>query len=301
MQTMWNSKWFLLLTMMVLWGSSFALVRIAVATVPAAWVMGLRLTIAALALTAVLFATGRRLPAEPKSWRAYALLAVIGNVVPFLLIAWGLRFIPSSLSGILMAVMPLGVVVLAHFFLPDEPLQPLKLSGFLLGFIGVVIILGPDRLAAARFAGYEFLGQVAVICAALCYSLQSIVSRRMKAKGALETAAATLVVAAAIGLPVAWFDQPGGLSEASPQAMIALLVVGLLTTGLASAVYFQLIRIAGASFASLINYLIPVYAMVIGVVFLDESISPMQIAGLGLILCGIAIVQVVAAPKPAGV
>jgi drug/metabolite transporter (DMT)-like permease len=242
-----------------------------------------------------------RFPADLASWRAVAAIAVIGNVVPFLLIAWGLNYIPSSLSGILMAVMPLGVVVLAHFFLPDEPLSPVKLVGFLLGFVGVVVILGPERFLSLSFGGWEFLGQLAVIAAALCYSLQSIVSRRMKAKGALEMAAATLLVAALIGLPMALIGAPRGLAVATAEALLALFVVGLFTTGLATVVYFQLIRTAGASFASLINYLIPVYAMAVGAVFLDETIGVAEVAGLALILAGIAVVQVVAAARPARV
>jgi drug/metabolite transporter (DMT)-like permease len=296
---LWNSKWFLLLSVVVLWGSSFALVRIAVATVPAVWVMAIRLAIAALALTATLYVARLRFPADLASWRAVAAIAVIGNVVPFLLIAWGLNYIPSSLSGILMAVMPLGVVVLAHFFLPDEPLSPVKFLGFLLGFVGVVVILGPERFLSLSFGGWEFLGQLAVIAAALCYSLQSIVSRRMKAKGALEMATATLLVAALIGLPMALIGAPGGLTGATGEALLALFVVGLFTTGLASVVYFQLIRTAGASFASLINYLIPVYAMAVGATFLDESIGVAELTGLALILAGIAVVQLVAAARSA--
>jgi len=300
MLRLWNSRWFLLLSVVVLWGSSFALVRVAVATVPAVWVMALRLTVAAVALTLALAVMRLRFPSEPASWRAVAVIAVIGNVVPFLLIAWGLNYIPSSLSGILMAVMPLGVVVLAHFFLPDEPLSPVKLIGFLLGFVGVIVILGPERIFSLRFAGWEFLGQLAVIAAALCYSLQSIVSRRLKAKGALEMAAATLVIAAAIGLPTAFIAAPGGMARATGEALLALFLVGMFTTGLASVVFFQLIRTAGASFSSLINYLIPVYAMVIGAVFLDETIGLSEIGGLALILAGIAVVQIVARAAPAG-
>jgi drug/metabolite transporter (DMT)-like permease len=114
-------------------------------------------------------------------------------------------------------------------------------------------------------------------------------------------AAATLLVAALIGLPMALIGAPRGLAVATAEALLALFVVGLFTTGLATVVYFQLIRTAGASFASLINYLIPVYAMAVGAVFLDETIGVAEVAGLALILAGIAVVQVVAAARPARV
>jgi drug/metabolite transporter (DMT)-like permease len=222
---------------------------------------------------------------------AFLAIALIGNVIPFLLIAWGIRHIPSGLSGILMAVMPLGVALLAHFFLSDEPLTWKKSAGFLLGFAGVVVLLGPQRIAGLGSHGLAFWGEIAMIAAALCYSIQSIITRRIKSKGSLEPAAAGLSIAAVFGLALALLGDPAGLSGATGKSLLALLVLGLLNTALATVAFFHLIRLAGAGFASMINYLIPVFAVLVGWLFLDERLAQAAFAGLALILAGIGIVQ----------
>ena len=291
MQPAASLKWLLLIAVVMLWGSSFALLKIAVATIPPVWVMALRLVIAGAALTGLLLVLGGRFSSDLRSWTSFLAIAIIGNVIPFLLITWGVKYIASGLSGILMAVMPLGVALLAHFFLPDEPLSWRKLAGLFLGFFGVVILLGPQRLLGLAPQGLSFWGQMAMIGGALCYSVQSIVTRRMQTKGAMESAAAALSVAGIIGLALALTVDPAGMASASSASLTALGVIGLLTTALATVTYFQLIRLAGASFASMINYLIPVFAVFVGWLFLDERLAPSAFAGLALILAGLSIVQ----------
>jgi drug/metabolite transporter (DMT)-like permease len=216
---------------------------------------------------------------------------VIGNVAPFLLITWGVKYIPSGLAGILMAVMPLGVALLAHVFLPDEPLSWRKLLGMILGFLGVVILLGPQRLLGLAPQGPSFWGQMAMIAGALCYSVQSILTRRMETAGAMESAAAALSLGGFIGLALALLVDPVGMAGASSPSLAALGLIGLLTTALATVAYFKLIRLAGAGFASMINYLIPVFAVLVGWLFLDERLAPSAFGGLAMILTGLFIVQ----------
>jgi drug/metabolite transporter (DMT)-like permease len=284
-------RWLLLIAVVMLWGSSFALLKVAVATIPPVWVMALRLVIAGVALTGLLLILGGRFSSDLRSWASFLAIAIIGNVIPFLLIAWGLKHIASGLSGILMAVMPLGVALLAHFFLPDEPLSWRKLAGLLLGFLGVVILLGPQRLLGLAPQGLSFWGQMAMIGGALCYSVQSIITRRMHTKGAMESAAAALSVAGIIGLLLALAADPAGMAGASGASLTALALIGLLTTALATVAFFQLIKLAGASFASMINYLIPVFAVFVGWLFLHERLAASAFAGLAMILAGLFIVQ----------
>jgi drug/metabolite transporter (DMT)-like permease len=291
MQPAASLRWLLLISVVMLWGSSFALLKIAVVTIPPVWVMALRLVIAGAALSGLLLVLGGRFSAGLRLWTGFLAIAVIGNVVPFLLITWGVKYIPSGLSGILMAVMPLGVALLAHFFLPDEPLTWRKVLGLFFGFSGVVILLGPQRLLGLAPQGLPFWGQMAMIAGALCYSVQSILTRRMQTAGAMESAAAALSLGGVIGLALALAIDPAGMAGASSASLTALGLIGVLTTALATVAYFRLIRLAGAGFASMINYLIPVFALFVGWLFLDERLSPSALAGLALILAGLFIVQ----------
>jgi drug/metabolite transporter (DMT)-like permease len=301
MQPAASLRWLLLMAVVMLWGSSFALLKIAVATIPPVWVMALRLLIAGAALTGLLFVLGGRLSTGLKLWMGFLAIAVIGNVVPFLLITWGVKYIPSGLSGILMAVMPLGVALLAHFFLPDEPLSWRKVLGLFLGFFGVVILLGPQRLLGLAPQGLSFWGQMAMIAGALCYSVQSILTRRMQSAGAMESAAAALSLGGLIGFALALAIDPAGMAGASSASLTALGLIGLLTTALATVAYFRLIRLAGAGFASMINYLIPVFALLVGWLFLDERLGASAFAGLALILTGLFIVQSQRPTRPSDV
>ncbi len=286
-----TSKWLLLAAVVVLWGSSFALIKVAVATVTPLWVMALRLVIGAGTLAATLFLLRRGLPRDRSLWLAFAAVAIFGNVVPFFLISWGVQHIPSGLSGILMAVMPLAVAALAHFFLADERLTARKAAGFLCGFAGVVVVISPQRLLGLEVKGIAFWGEIAVTGASLCYAASSIVSRRAVAAGALEMATAALLIAGAAGLALALAIEPAGLAQASGKGLTAVAVLGIFPTALATVLYLQLIKVAGASFAALINYLIPAYAVIVGSVFLDERLAAGAFYGLGLILGGIALIQ----------
>jgi drug/metabolite transporter (DMT)-like permease len=266
-----SSKWLLLAAVVILWGSAFALIKVAVATVTPLWVMAVRLIIGAVILAAVVVLARRRFPRDPKSWLAFAVIAVLGNVVPFFLISWGVQHIASGLSGILMAVMPLAVVALAHFFVADEPLTPRKLMGFLLGFSGVAVVIGLERLTELETSGMALWGEIAVTAAAICYGVSSIVSRRAIAAGAFEMAAAALLIAGATGLALAVAFEPAGMAGVSLGSLAALVVLGIFPTAIATVLFLQLIRLAGASFAAQINYLIPVYAVIIGALFLDAA------------------------------
>lgn len=282
--------WLLLASLVGLWGGSFALVKEAVAHVAPLWVTALRLSIGGAVLVAAVYLTGRRLPFEPRLWAWFALLGFVGSLAPYFLISWGTQFIASGLSGIFMAVMPLMVVVLAHFFLPDEPLDVPKAAGFALGFAGVVVLIGPDRLAGLEGAGLTLLGELAVVMGAFGYAVNGILTRHMPATGALEVAAGSTAVGGLIALVAAAGLDPAGIAAAaSPEGALPVLTLALFPTALAAIFYFALLRSAGASFQSYCNYLIPVFAVVAGWLFHAEVLAWTALAGLALILAGIAV------------
>ncbi|MEE4376570.1 MAG: EamA family transporter [Candidatus Competibacteraceae bacterium] len=285
------TDWLLLSALVAMWGSSFMLTKIAVSTLPPIVVVTARLFIATVILLGLVYATKQRLPGSGRLWLFLIAIAIIGNCLPFFLISWGQQQIDSGLAGILMAIMPLFTLTLAHFFLDGERLHSGKISGFVLGFIGIVMLLGPEAWQGLRNTGPVLIAQLAVLGGALCYAVNSIIARRRPPSDPLLAAAGVMLVASIIMLPTACVIEPPWQLTPSLNSLLAVIGLGVMSTAAASVVYFKLISSAGPSFVSQINYLIPLWAVVVGIVFLGEQPRWNALAALLLILSGIALAQ----------
>jgi drug/metabolite transporter (DMT)-like permease len=286
-------NWSLLLALVAMWGSSFMFIKISIATVPPATLVACRLLLGALILYAVMLARGLSLPPPGRRWIAFTALAVLGNCLPFLLIAIGQRTIDSALAGILISVMPLATMVLAHFFVKGEHLTRPRAIGFAIGFGGVVVLMGP---AALTGLGSQALGEIAVLCGALCYAANSVLARRTIEADFLVTSTAVLLVASIVMLPIALaVDKPWQVTP-SAGSLAAIIWLGVGPTALATILYFKLIAAAGPTFMAMVNYLSPVIALFAGVVLLGERPGATAFSGLALILLGIAVSRRVARP-----
>ena len=283
--------WLLLSCLVLFWGSSFALTKVAVAAIPPLWVVALRLLVAALFLWAVAFSRGRRPPGDWRSWTWFGWLALTGSFAPFLLISWGTVHIDSGLAGILISAVPIFVVTLGHFVLPDEPMNRFKVAGFTLGLVGVAVLIGPQRLMHFSVAGTALLAELAVLGAALSYATQAVTARLMPPMSVSVRAANVLMVSAGFGLVLALTLSPEGLAAATPKALAATVALGIFPTALGALALFRLLDRAGAAFVSTSNYLIPAVAVLIGTTFLGEQLEWRALAGLGLILAGIALFE----------
>jgi drug/metabolite transporter (DMT)-like permease len=285
------TDWALLLALVAMWGSSFMFNKQGLASVGPMTLVAARVAIAAVVLTAVVYARGMRLPSPGPVWAAYALLGLLGNALPFFLITWGQQVVDSAVAGILMAAMPLSTLVLAHCFIAGERMSVARVSGFAIGFGGVVLLMQPSLASSSGGAAIQALSQLAVLGGALCYSANSILARLLVKTDFLVAAAATLLVATIVVVPLAlvlespWQLDPTFVSAAS----IAWL--GLGPTALATLLYFRLISSAGPTFMSLVNYLSPAVAVFLGVALLNEHPGVNAYGGLALILSGIALSQ----------
>lgn len=280
-------QWAVLLALVVIWGSSYLMVEVALRVWHPAEIVGLRITIGAFVLFAVLLGSGRRMPRKLANWGWFLAIAVIGNCMPFGLIAWGQQGVESGLAGILAAVTPLCVLVMAHFTLPDERLSARYLAGFLLGFAGVVVLIGPDSLAAIGGNAERLLSQTAILGGAVCYALATVLARRMPTSHPVVTSAAVMLLAAGVMAPFTASAGPGGASL-TWQAAAAVGFLGLLGTGVASVLYFYLVDTTSARFVSLLNYLVPVWAVLLGSLSLGEHLALNVWLALGLVLAGLA-------------
>jgi drug/metabolite transporter (DMT)-like permease len=287
--TMGRREWALLGALSLIWGSSFLMNAVALAELPPFTVVLGRIVPAALALVLWLRARGQRLPNSGRILAVMFLLGLINNLVPFSLIVWGQTRIPSGLAAILNASMPLWSVVLAHFATTDERLTPARGAGVVLGFLGVAVLIGPSLLAG----GGDLLGRLAVLGAAFCYASSAIVARRLL-RGVPAPVAATgqALAATCLILPVVLVvDRPWTLAWPSLPVWGAVLWLSLLSTALAYLIFYRLLATAGATNTSLVTFLVPVTAVLLGVLVLGEPLALRQLGGMALIGLGLAVLD----------
>lgn len=288
--------WLLLAFLVVAWGSAFAMIKIAVTHLDASWVMALRLTVAAIVLVPYAVLSGQSLASTPASWAKFAWLGFIGHAAPFFLIGWGTHFVSSGVSGLLMGAIPLFVIVLAHYFLPGERLTLPKTIGFLLGFIGIIVLIGPDKLLRLETSGEALIGELAIVLGCVCYATHAITAKRLGFEHPVKQTALVCLTGAAMGLAFALVLNPSGLSGKPLAAFLAVAGLGILPTALASLVMYRLLNRIGPSFVAYSNYLVPPYAVMLGAFFLNEALDWRIAAALALILGGIALSRL--QPKP---
>lgn len=287
-QTPTLANWASLLLLTVLWGSAFMFNELALMSFSPAVLVAGRVLLAAVCLFILMRLSGVRLPPFGRGWSYLAAMAVLGTVLPFNLTAWAQQHIESAVAGVLMAAMPLFVLTLAHFFVPGSRLTAARAVGFVLGFLGVAVLIGPDALDGLM-GNTTLLGSLAVLAAALSYAVNTIFARRVAVSNPLGLSAGTMIIASLLSLPAAVHGLSATVIPPSGLAVVALLFLGLLSTGLATVMYFRLIQGPGPTFMSLVNYLVPGWAVVAGAFVLGESLSLHVYAGLALILSGLAI------------
>jgi drug/metabolite transporter (DMT)-like permease len=263
-------------------------IKLGVATVPPATLVAGRLAIGAALLYAVMRARGLALPPLGRHWLPFIALAIVGNSVPFYLISWGQQFIDSALAGILMAVMPLATLLLAHFFVAGERLTANRALGFSVGFAGIVVLMGPVALAGLGGSLVKATAQAAVLAGALCYAATSVMARRLVAADFLVASTGVLIVASVMMAPLALVLDQRWVFAPSMGSAAAIVWLGVGPTALATILYFRLIAAAGPIFMAIVNYLSPLVALLAGVLLLGEKPGVTALAGLSLILLGIA-------------
>lgn len=278
----------LLTALAAIWGSAFMVIKLAVETVPPASTTTGRLIIASLVLLIIARNAGQSLPRSPRIWGFIALAALFGNALPFTLIAWGEEKIDSGLAAILMGVMPLTTVFLAHFMTSDEKLTPYNAAGVLLGLVGLVVLIGPQKL---MHLGEDTIRQLAVASAAACYGINAIITKTIVGQPRRAVAAALMLASTVMILPVSLlFDQVWTI-QASNSSILAIIVLGLLHTAYATLLMFTIIDRQGASFFSQINFLVPVFGLVWGMLILAERPPANGYVALAIILLGVAVVR----------
>ena len=281
------SEWVMLIILSILWGGSFFFVGVAVKALPPLIIVSSRVMLASFTLFTVVHFSGLRLPRRREVWIAFLGISLLNNVIPFSLIAWGQTHIASGLASILNATTPLFTVIAAHMWTRDEKMNPMKVFGVVIGFAGVVIMIGYEALTEL---GGTIYGQLAVLGAAVSYSFAGIYGRRFSRLGIKPIVIATGQVTASsvILIPIALLvEKPFTLPSPDLEVWSAIIGLAVLSTALAYILYFRVLATAGATNVVLVTLLIPVSAILLGTAFLGEQIELKHLFGMGLISMGL--------------
>jgi len=285
-----RTDWLLFILLGFLWGSSFLFIKIGVeAGLPPFTLVMLRLLIGFGLLAIVVTAARERLPRDPRIYGHLFVMGAINIALPFSLITWAEQHVDSSLTSVLNAAVPIFVIPIGAIFLRDEPLTVGRVVGVLLGFVGVAVLVGFDPAATA---GVDLMAALAIIAATISYAAGAVYARR-NVRGlrpmipALFQVGFALLITSVLAFVL---ERPLELTL-EPQAFLAVVWLGLLGSGVAYLVFFGLLGRRGAGGTAVVAYLLPLFGVTLGVVVLNEPLDASLVAGLGLIVGGIALVN----------
>jgi drug/metabolite transporter (DMT)-like permease len=278
------SEWGMLMLLSAFWGGSFFFVEIALRDFQPFTIVSLRVTLAALTLVCAVHLLGLRMPFSLRTWGAYFVMGALNNAIPFSLIVWGQTRIDSGTASILNATTPIFTALMAHILTSDERLTTRKFLGVLIGFLGVYIMMKPALRESFNWRG---LGQVAILGAAVSYSLAGIFGKRFKDASPVVNSAGMLIGSSMMMLPLAIIvDSPWSLRP-SLEATAAVFGIAIISTAMAYLLYFRILAAAGATNVLLVTFLIPISALLLGVWVLGEKIEVLEYIGMDCIFIGL--------------
>lgn len=291
MLAMGAREWIMLITLAILWGGSFFFYKITLegGLPPFLVVLG-RVGLAAIVLNVWLFARGEYLPRSPAVWRDFFIMGVINNVIPFSLIVFGEQRISGGLASILNATTPIFTVIVAHFWTSTEKLSGYKLLGILCGFVGVVIIVGPEVISNSH--GRDIPGEMACLVAAISYAFAGVFGKRFRNMKPMTVATGQITSSAILLIPIALvLEHPWALPMPAISVWEAVVGLALLSTVFAYVLYFRILSKAGATNLLLVAFLMPVSAILLDWGFLGEGITLHAIIGMAVIGLGLTAID----------
>lgn len=286
------SSWLMMASLGFIWGGTFLATEIALEGITPFWLATSRIVLGAMATVAVWQMQGRKLFVDPAPRQQYVslfVIAALSSSVPFALLAWGQQYVTSGFTGVSMASTALIVLPLAHFMLPNERITLLRVLGFIVGFAGVVVLIGLQAFDS-NGSTLEFWGRLACIGAAGCYAVSSIQLRQVQAIDPIGLSAILLVIGVIFIAPLAWVvEGPPVMPDTHTLWVLAFL--GLVPTAAANFLRVYVARTAGPVFLSLLNYQVPIWSILLGVWFLNEPLPGTLIWATILILIGVGFTQ----------
>jgi len=284
-KTFWDYA--ILVGLAALFALNFPMTKVAVAALEPWVVVAVRLGIAAVVLSALMFYAGLNFPSWGKIWWPLILSAFFGHTLPFSLLSWGQGQIDAGLTAMLMATMPLFTLLLAQLFTDDEKPTRYSVTGFAVALGGIILLFGPDKLASLT---NQSLGQYAAMTAAMSYGVNAIVTKSLVGLAWQQSSAAFMCLAFVMSLPMMVLVDFTNIST-DLTVWSAVLYSGLIATAFAAVIILVIIRRTSASFLSQINFLVPVFGVLFSILLLGEVLPPDALIALFIILLGVAIAR----------
>jgi len=283
-------NWLMVAALGLIWGSSFMVVEVALTGISPFWLAASRVTFGTLLTVLVWMISGRRFFLTGKTaWPSIVAIGALSSALPFSLLSWGQTHVTSGFAGVSMASIALLVLPLSHFFVPGEQMTLRRTIGFLIGFGGVALLIGPEALAPSG-SEMELLGRVFCVLAASCYAISSVIIRRLPPIDPLGLAAIPLIIGAITSLCFA-LTVEGPPPAISTETLWIILYLGLVPTAGANLLRILTIRSAGPVFMSLTNYQVPLWSVILGIVILEEAPRQNLFLAMTLILIGLCLSQ----------
>ena len=279
-----RNDYIVLFALGALWGSSFGAIKIALHGVTPLTVMSVRILLAGAALLLLILVRKTPLPRGIQNWIKIGWMDLFGTLIPFFLVPWGQLQIDSSLAAILMAVNPLFALTLGHFFSEHESFTLRQLLAMLVGFSGILLVFGENAISSING---NIWAQLAVIGAGFCYTISGVIVSRVRGASADSVSASIFICSSVIVFPL-WMilEQPWSL-HFETESLLALTHLGLVSTGMAFLMRYYIILRAGAVFLSYVAFIIPMFGILFGILFLGETISANTMGAVVLILSGV--------------
>lgn len=280
----------LLLLLGTIWGSSYLFIKVVVGEVPVLTLVAGRLLLSTAVMWLLLPLLRYTFPRSRKLWGAYAVMGFLSGTLPYVLISWGEKYIPSGLAALLQSTMPIFTVLIAYFWGGrDERMSLTMILGVIIGFVGVGVLLLPDLREGLRSSLW---GQLAVVVSSVSYAGSAVFARRyIRGQPPLVSAMGQLTMGALFTLPLALaVDRPFDLSPSLP-ATASWLALSILGTVVAYVIYYALIERKSATFVSTVTYIIPVNGLILGSLVLGEPLTWILLLSLALILAGVLLVR----------
>ncbi len=284
---LFKTNWFLLILLSAIWGGAFTLNKLALGLYTPEVIVAGRLITGSIFLLLLVYLIYKRFSISFSELNYYLFMSLVGIVIPFIAIINGQRNIDSAMAGILMATMPISTIILSHFFLEDEKMNQKKFIGFLISFFGVFILIYRDDLFQNNSISLTLESQLLVILGSTLYSFAAIYGKKYKITNPINASTGTILFATFFMTIYLLF-----IDESKPDISMLLLdinilLLGILCTAIATVIYFQILQTSGASFLSIMNFLIPLWAILFGIIILSDNFSWNYIFGLFVILFGI--------------
>jgi len=281
---------YLLFLLALLWGPSFLFIKIAVAEIAPVTLAALRIGIAAVLLNVFLAFSGGGWTRSFKLWKHLIIVGFLAQGLPFILINWGEQYIDSALASILNGLTPVFTIVLANFTMKDDKMTLEKVIGTGLGFVGLLILILPNITGQIQATT---LGIVAVSIAAFCYGAAMVYARiNLKGVPPINATASQLLATSLYLVPLSFIlEGPLLIETLSWSAIGSVLALASFGTAIAFALFYQILDRTRPSYVSFVTYIVPVFAVILGITLLNESISNAAIIGAVFIMIGAMIIN----------